>query len=180
MLEIDLDQLNRVNFRACLKALSRPGSRQTISLFKDSGLLAMASQMLYSEVDYSYDGKLDFSLIEALTGASKRHKSEADFIFADQPSVILLSEAKTGNQENPEQSASLIFAVETLDEGTGTILLGPGIDGRLETILPVTEEFIEVFKQKNSNFPCGVEIFFVSPAGGLLALSRTTRIEKIV
>ncbi len=180
MLEIDMDRLNRVNFRACLNALSRPGSRQALSLFKDSGLLAMASQMLYSEVGYSYDGKLDFNLIEALTGASKSNKREADFIFADQPSVTLLKAAKTGDQENPEQSACLIFAVESLDEGTGAILQGPGIDGRLSTILPATEEFIKVLQQKNSNFPCGVEIFFVSPGGGLLALSRTTRIEKTV
>ncbi|MBN2332441.1 MAG: phosphonate C-P lyase system protein PhnH [Deltaproteobacteria bacterium] len=178
MLEIDTDRLNRVNFRACLAALSRPGSKHQLMPFRDSALLAMASLMLYSEVGYHYDGELDFRLVEAITGGSRRCSTDADFLFADHVSVPLLKDAKKGDHENPERGATLIFSVKNLVDGPLVLLEGPGIDGQRSAIMPVDEHFLEVFNHKNREFPCGVEVFFVSHQGELVALSRTTRMGK--
>lgn len=66
--EQDIEKINRENFRNSLEAMARPGEQQSIVPLFNSGLLAMASVLLFAEVTYCYRGRLDFELIRAICG----------------------------------------------------------------------------------------------------------------
>ena len=79
---------------------------------------------------------------------------------------------------NPEFSATLFFACEDFS-GTSALLSGPGINEKKAVSLPCDIEFISILKEKNSNYPLGMEIFFLNQKNELLSLSRTTKIEVL-
>lgn len=179
--EHDIERINRDNFRSCLEAMARPGQLQTITPLFHSGLLAMASVLLYAEVSYCYRGELDFELVGALCGTHRVPASEADYLFYDSPDPDFLFHAKTGSAENPEFGATLLFGCPGLDlDGTRVSLSGPGIKGQNEITLPVDRLFINKLKEKNESFPMGVDLFFISETNALLGLPRTTAIEVVV
>ena len=178
--EHDIEWTNRQNYRSSLQALSRPGEVQPVSPLFGSGLLAMASVLLYAEVSFYGEPGLDFRLIRALCGAQPVSRQEADYLFFAEPHHDHLREAKTGTAESPEFGATLLFGCPRLDAGgTRAALSGPGIDGRVTSFLPVSETFISVLQEKNSSFPMGIDLFFIGDDNTLLGLPRTTRIEVL-
>lgn len=178
MVSVDIEKLNRDNFRALSKSLSMPGNIEKITSLFDSSFLAVASVLLYSEVSYFYDGKKDFSLIEIITNTKKTTPKEADYIFSDTINSKLVKEAKIGDFLNPDYSAALIFKCDDFNKSKVKIS-GPGIEGIKEVFLPCDIEFINILKEKNSNFPLGVEVFFINKNNEVLALSRTTKVEVL-
>lgn len=179
--ELEIDRANRENFRSCLQALSRPGSVQNIHAIFDSEMMAMASVLLYAEVSYYCDNTLDLELINALCGADKTGKEEADYLFFSGPEPIHLQEAKVGSAESPEFGATLIFSCSSFYEGgTKVILSGPGINKEKTLQLPVSKLFLDTLAEKNSSFPMGVDLFLISSKGELLGLPRTTHVEVAV
>ena len=179
MIEIDTEKINRLNFRNCLDALSHPGKIYSVTPLFDSGLLAMASVLLYSEVTYHYQGALNFQVVAALTGAGISPIEHADYFFSDRPDRLALQKAKSGTAESPEDSATLLFQCNDLTTGTQVILSGPGIDGSFITRLPMQADFIEHFQEKNSSFPNGVDLFLIDMAHRIVGLPRTVHIEVI-
>lgn len=179
MIEIDIEKINRINFRSCLSALSQPGSMYPLTTLFDSALLAMASVLLYTEVGYHYDGELDFQMISALTGAEVQSIELADYLFFDAPNTAVLKEAKIGTAENPESSASLLFQCKDVTDGIAVNLAGPGIDGSLQSRLPVGADFIGLLQEINSEFPTGLDVFFIDTNNRVLGLPRTTSIEVL-
>ena len=176
MKHTDLEKLNRKNFRATMSALSMPGAIKKISPLYNSGFLALSSVLLYNEVTYFYSGDENLSLVSDICNPKKQTAKMADYVFSDQINNDLLSIAKRGTFINPEFSATLIFACKNFS-GTSALLSGPGIDSEKRVSLPCDIEFISILKEKNSNYPLGVEIFFLNQKNELLALSRTTKIK---
>ncbi len=176
----DTEKANRENYRSSLQALSRPGEVQPILPLFGSGLLAMASVLLYAEVSYYSQPSIEFSLLRALCGAQPAEPEEADYLFFARPHHDHLREAKVGTPESPESGATLLFGCPRLDAGgTRVNLTGPGIEGSTTRNLPVSEEFLEALKEKNSSFPMGIDLFFIGDDNTLLGLPRTTCIEVI-
>ncbi len=176
--ELDIEKVNRHNFRSCLAALAEPGKTQPLFPLFDSELLALASLLLYPEVGYHYRGTLDFQLIEAISGAQGTAVDAADYLFADHPDPELLSGAKVGTAESPEFGATLVFGWPPAGHPQQTVRLrGPGIDGVIEVDLPFTGQFFELLQERNSSFPMGVDLLLVGPDQRLLGLPRTTTIE---
>ncbi|MCI0501756.1 MAG: phosphonate C-P lyase system protein PhnH [Epsilonproteobacteria bacterium] len=176
MENVDLEQLNRQNFKSLSDALAMPGKITQLKKVFDSHLLAVANVVLFSEVTFYYSGDEDMSLIEAITNPKATTLQEADYIFGDMIDSHYINEAKKGDYLNPDFSATLIFKCEDFNHFTYS-LSGPGIDGRKEVNLPCNNEFIEKLMQKNSDYPLGVEVFFINSIGELIALSRTTKVE---
>lgn len=174
----DLEKYNRTNFRSSLEALSRPGKYQVIHPVFGSGLLAMASVLLFAEVSYCYQGEKDFSIIEALSGSKQAPVEDADYIFLDGPDTQTIQEAKPGTADRPENSATLICSCESSTQ-IRTKLSGPGINGSTTTNLPVDEPFITALAEINCAFPMGIDIFLVVDNHKILGLPRTTTIEVI-
>lgn len=178
MVNVDLEQLNRQNFKSLSDALAMPGKITQIKSAFDSHLLGVANVLFFSEVSYYYSGDEDITLIEAITNPKATTIQEADYIFSDTIDMHLIEEAKKGDYLNPDFSATLIFKCEDFNCYT-YFLSGPGIDGEKEVNLPCNKEFVEVLMKKNSDYPLGIEVFFINSIGELMALSRTTTLEVL-
>lgn len=178
MRTIDIEKLNRDNFKSIMNALSMPGNIEKIEPFYESNLLAVANCLLYSEVSYFYKGSEDFDLIDAVTNANKTNECKADYIFCDEISEYLLNKAKIGTTCDPEFSGTLIFKCKNFD-GVKVRLSGAGINKEKIISLPIDRSFIEFFNEKNSYFPLGNEVFFIDENAQIVALSRTTKVEVI-
>lgn len=178
MKKIDLEKLNRKNFRAMMNALSMPGDTKNVESLYDSYLLAIANVLLYREVSFFYEGQEDTSIIEAITNTQKQSIENADYIFSDVLDKDLIKRAKKGDFINPDFSGTLIFTCKDF-KITKAVLSGPGINGKKEVYLPCDKSFIEELMIKNSEYPLGVEVFFITNSGSLLGLSRRTKIEVI-
>jgi len=177
MKTVDIEKLNRDNFKSLMNVLSMPGKIEQIKPLFDSNLLAIASTLLYSEVAYFYEGLEEISLIEAITGSKKDSANCAEYIFCDEISESLFAGAQKGTSKDPEFSSTLIFKCTSFDSGLKVVLEGPGINVKKEVFLPVDESFVKVFNEKNSTFPLGNEIIFLNNEGFVMALSRTTKIK---
>lgn len=173
-----MEKLNRENFKALMNALSSPGAKEKIKPVFNSYTLAVASVLLYSEVSFFYEGGEDMELIATITNAKKDEISKADYIFCDSLDTTFLKNAKTGSPKEPEFSATLIVTCKDF-KGMRVCLEGAGVDGQVEVNLPINEEFLKIFEEKNVSYPMGNEIFFVSQDGKVMALSRTTKTRGV-
>lgn len=90
--------------------------------------------------------------------------------------VVLL--ATRGSEEFPERGATLVYAVAK-GAGTGVRLSGPGIDGELETRLPLGREELRDRDNACSSWPLGVDILIADQSGRLLGIPRTTHVEVL-
>lgn len=178
-MEVEIERLNRNNFRNCLEALARPGCYFQISPFFDSSLMAMAVMLLYAEVRYYQQAEGDWQVIRALTGSEQSEAAVADYLFLDAPSEEVLLAARAGEQRNPEFSATCICRCEDLATGTPVALSGPGIDGVKKTHLPAPPAFLYLLAQKNLHFPLGVDLFFISDNNRVLGLPRSTQVKVL-
>jgi alpha-D-ribose 1-methylphosphonate 5-triphosphate synthase subunit PhnH len=81
-----------------------------------------------------------------------------------------------GSNEYPDRSTTLILQVESLAEGPGYILRGPGIDGTAflrATIAP--EDLFERLAVNATLFPRGIDVVLVHD-DAMVAIPRTTRL----
>lgn len=175
---MDMEKLNRENFKSLVDAFSMPGKISTVQPVLDSSLLAIANVLLYNEVTFFYQGKEDISMVKAITNAKETSYMEADYIFSDSINGSFVKEAKKGDHKNPDFSATLIFKCQDFDK-TEVEITGPGIDISRHISLPCDKEFINILMKKNSDFPLGVDLFFLNDNDQVLALSRTTKIKAI-
>ncbi|MFK2821612.1 phosphonate C-P lyase system protein PhnH [Arcobacter sp. YIC-80] len=175
---VDIEKLNRDNFKSMMNALSMPGKVEKIQPLFESNLLAIANTLLYSEVSFYYEGKEEFSLIEAITNAQNTQADNADYIFCDELNEYLFNKGKVGTSKDPEYSSTFVFKCKDFN-GLEVKLTGPGIDGSKNVNLPIDKSFVEFFNEKNSYYPLGNEVFFLSQKGEITAISRTTKMEVL-
>jgi len=175
---VDIEKLNRDNFKALQNSLSMPGKIENITELFESHLLAIANTLLYSEVSFYYEGSEEFELIEAITNSKKETIENADYIFCDEVNEYLFNKAKMGTAKDPEYSGTFIIKCKEFD-GLKVKLKGPGIDKEKIVFLPINKSFVEFFNEKNSYYPLGNEVFFLNENGKIIALSRTTKMEII-
>lgn len=175
---VDIEKLNRDNFKSMMNVLSMPGNVEKIEPLFDSNMLAIANTLLYSEVSFFYQGEEEFSLIEAITNAKKEKPESADYIFCDELNEFLFNKGKVGTSKDPEFSSTYVFKCKDFD-GLKVRLSGPGIDGHKDTILPIDKSFVQFFNEKNSYYPLGNEVFFLNEESEITAISRTTKMEVI-
>lgn len=175
---VDIEKLNRDNFRSMMNVLSMPGTIEKIEPLFESNMLAIANTLLYSEVSFFYDGKEEFSLIEAITNAKNEEPEYADYIFSDELNEFLFNKGKVGTSKDPEYSSTYVFKCKDFD-GLDVRLSGPGINGHKDVKLPVDKSFVEFFKEKNSYYPLGNEVFFLNDEGEIIGVTRTTKMEVL-
>lgn len=178
MKTVDIEKINRENFKSMMNALSMPGNTHKIKPLFKSNFLAMANALLYSEVGYFYKGKEDLALIQAITNAKIEEEQTADYIFCDEVSEFLFNKAKVGSSKDPEFSGTLIFKCKNF-KGLDVRLSGPGINISKDLSLPIDQSFVDFFNEKNGFFPLGNEVFFLNEKGSVIALSRTTNLEVL-
>ena len=178
--EYDIEQTNRNNFRSSLEALARPGELQPVVPLFGSGLLAMASVLLYAEVSFYYQGKLDFELIRAVCGARGTSRRKPTIFFSIPWTRHIWPRPRPEQQK--ARNKVLLFSLPVLTSE----MPPPERDsqGRESTVQKKSicrswHHFIDQLLEKNESFPMGIDVFFISQDNTLLGLPRTTRIEVI-
>lgn len=185
------------HYRILLQATARPG---TIGQLDDAALdipsqykraTALLALTLFSG-DCTYFS--DFAspdgcgFLNRETLARPADAAHADFlILANAHSVEALRQARLGSLQFPEFGATVIAQVEAISPAPihGALrlkLTGPGIETTAEVyILGASPEYFSALRERNSEFPMGVDAFFtcdsLSAGPCVLALPRTTRVE---
>lgn len=174
--QLNLEKINRFNFRVCMETLARPGTAGKIDPLFGSTLNAMACCLLYSEVSSYFTDNDEEQQLRAVTGSPAAAVAEADYLFCPCPDADIVRRVKSGSLVSPELSATMFFQADC-HKKTKVILAGPGIKTTLSVTLPVGVEFIQAIIEKNKMFPLGVDCFFLDSEDYISAISRTTLIE---
>jgi alpha-D-ribose 1-methylphosphonate 5-triphosphate synthase subunit PhnH len=98
-------------------------------------------------------------------------------LITGDPNQTPLGRFFPGTDECPGDSATLIIQTQTLVEGRGRRLTGPGIQKEnYLSVGGVPEEFWQAWKVNHSGYPLGVDVILTA-GRELVALPRTTRVE---
>lgn len=128
------------------------------------------------------DAELGRALAD-LTLARHAAPSEADHIFLSSTLNydtlgILFQTAKKGTLSDPHRSATFLIFCPEFEGDTPLTVSGPGIKGERELLTtPYIRGICELQKELNSEYPCGIDLFFVSGGGELMALPRLCRAQ---
>lgn len=95
--------------------------------------------------------------------------------------VTAIAASPRGTEEEPEGGATLVVIVPdgcaASRAPTPVRLTGPGVDGQLETEVPLGTDVLEARAAACAQWPCGVDIVVVGPGPRLVGLPRTTVVE---
>lgn len=174
-------------FRHLLEAMARPGTVQTVEIdlegpdTLDLAATAIALALvdfetpLYLAPELSTDAAetyLKFHCGTRITGDT----AEAAFAILDKAPENLTG-FDTGTDEYPENGATLIIQIDTLEAGGPLVLKGPGIKDEAHLDLPdVPAAFWSARATQQRYFPRGIDLVFVSGAS-MVAIPRTTTVS---
>lgn len=168
-------------FRAVLEAMSRPGRIQRLPVPPElpPGIGPAAAAVLLALADADTPTRLAAgpdaqAWIRFHTGARAAAAPDAAFVLDRDAGLLDLD---PGSEEEPERGATLILEVESLAEGSGWRLSGPGIQAthRL-AVAGAPDGFLAEWAANRARFPRGVDVILC--AGDLVAaLPRGVMIE---
>lgn len=179
--------LGQKTFRGVLDALAHPGRvmRVASDARPPGGLHAAAAAVALALFDADVRLWCSPSLASGAAGAFLRFHTgcrlvdsaaAAHFALIAAPGELPpLDSFSRGSDEYPDQSATLILQVETLFEGRGWSISGPGVrDTRRLEVGGLPADFIAQWSRNHGLFPRGVDL--VLTRGDLLCgLPRTAR-----
>ena len=179
----------QATFRLVMDAMARPGKvRQlTKSVGAPSGLMHGTAAIALTLFDHDTPIWLDRTMA-ATSDVAKWLKFHSGAPVIAESSVCSFALVGLGNEmpaldrfslgsnEYPDRSTTLILQVESLTEGRGYELCGPGIDGT--AILQASIEPADLFEQLAVNaklFPRGLDVVLVHD-DAVVAIPRSTRL----
>lgn len=170
------------NYRALLQAMSRPGTLQPLVGIDQQGHAA-AKAVLAALVDGEVTLSDPLGMIDAddwpLLQARSSAPASADYIlFAG--NALPDFEPRLGSLPCPEQSATFVLVVDSLQAGELTLeLAGPGVNGRLSfSPKGLSEAWVERREDWVCAFPLGVDLILVDDTR-MAAIPRTTKLKVL-
>lgn len=171
-------------FRAALKALSEPGTRQplvsvaAIEPLQAAGY-ALCLSLLDNDTPLWLAPAFDTPAIRANLAFHcgcpiVETREDAMFALLDAAALDDLSSFYAGSERYPDQSCTLLIQLDRLDRGPALSWQGPGIDGSRLVGLPLKPVFWQQRAARN-DFPRGLDALFCAE-GEVLGLPRSTRI----
>ena len=148
--------------------------------------LLFVYMLLDSEVTFCVigEGSVDAqAYIAKLTYAKNAPPEEADYIFilssaANNEIMDAIKHSKAGTLVDPHKSATIICEAKSVTEGKTMHIVGPGIKDTAEIMVDYAQGWEKVRGEKNSEFPLGIEMYFVDKKSKVLALPRTTIVKS--
>lgn len=180
------------HFRSVLDSMSRPGKVNRLSgpvLSPPAPFLAssaaVAFALLNADASFHLAGFSDAASAYVLAHTHSRPApvESADFIFLQGsagPEAIHV--AKTGVPAYPEGGSTVVIQVDQVGKsssvgGLQLTLEGPGIEAReIVFVTGLRPELLAALKEKNREFPLGVDAIFTTPHDSVFCLPRTTRV----
>ena len=176
-------------FRSVMEAMARPGSVQwiTASVGTPAPIMHGAAAIALTLFDHDTPIWLDDQMAAAASVARWLKFHTAAPVIADSSicQFALIGDGSVlpgldrfcfGSNEYPDRSTTLILQVESLTEGPGYVLRGPGIDGTAAlraTISP--ENLFERLAVNATLFPRGIDVVLVHD-DAIVAIPRSTRL----
>lgn len=174
-------------FRALLEAFANPGrvvriDREAARLpGPHAAWLALACAFVDSSTGYCVLGSEELSdQIQQFTFARREQPGDSGFLFVlencdAQRIGELLRQAPCGTLEQPHLSATIVVGVRDFEHGR-VGLTGPGIDGRIDAPLDErARRWLDERVRHAAEYPCGVDLVFLSDEGALMAAPRLVR-----
>jgi alpha-D-ribose 1-methylphosphonate 5-triphosphate synthase subunit PhnH len=171
-------------FRGILQAISTPGMVVPLTrpVGPPPGLSAAAASVLLTLVDSSVSASLpagddaarDWLVFHA--GVQLAAPGTEDFVLAR--AHFDLRQLRKGTDDAPEDGATLVLDVASLETGRLYRLTGPGIETERRVMLPLADGFLEAWRQQAQTAPRGVDVILCHEAR-ILGLPRSLKIEEI-
>ena len=171
-------------FRGVLQALSTPGVIVPLErpVGPPPGISAAAASVLLTLVDSTVSASLpegddaarDWLVFHA--GVRLTTPAAADFVMAHDD--FDLPHLKHGTDDAPEEGATLILDVASLENGRAYRLTGPGIETERRVMLPLTAAFMTGWRNQARTTPRGVDVILCHEAQ-ILGLPRSLTIEEV-
>ncbi|KPY92759.1 Carbon-phosphorus lyase complex subunit [Pseudomonas tremae] len=177
------------SFRVALKALAGPGVIQALPARHqppalqglDAATHALCLTLLDLDTPVWLASAFDTPAIRAnlsfhCGSPIVADRKAARFALLDGPAAQDLEGFDTGNDRYPDQSCTLLIQLPSLEGGPEMSCVGPGIERQNSVKLPLDERFWNERESRNE-FPCGLDMFFVS-GNQMLGLPRSTRVQE--
>lgn len=172
------------SFSALMNAMARPGRIQTCAALHDlpPGLEPAAAAALLSLADAETPIWTDAEgeardWIAFHSGAAFVTPGEAQFLLATR-AMPKLAALNQGSDETPQESATLIVQIASLEDATGWRLTGPGIEREHHLAAKgLPADFLAQWAANRAQAPRGVDLVLCAGTR-LAALPRTTRIAE--
>ncbi len=170
-------------FRGILQALSTPGV--IVSLNKavspPPGLSAASASVLLTLVDSTVsaslpEGEAARDWLVFHTGVPLTSPDKANFAMAHEQ--IDLAQLQQGTDDAPEDGATVILDVASLETGRAYRLTGPGIETERRVALPLAADFVTAWRNQTRTAPRGVDVILCHGTQ-ILGLPRSLTIEEI-
>jgi alpha-D-ribose 1-methylphosphonate 5-triphosphate synthase subunit PhnH len=184
-------------FRMILDSMARPGKINNINIsseitdeYQYDSMLKILITLLDNEVTFSMSTQMGEQFkkdVAGYTGSIISEIQSADFYIArgsDVNNEIL--QLKKGTLQFPDDSCTVIMAVNSIvravDEcslpASRLKLKGPGIkDYSFAAVEGLNFHNINLIKQRNVEYPLGIDAILVDDYGNVLCLPRTVKIE---
>jgi alpha-D-ribose 1-methylphosphonate 5-triphosphate synthase subunit PhnH len=191
--EIQYDEIfdAQAHYRLVLDSMARPGKinvMPSLELTTPQGIHAAGAlvgfALLNSDVSFYVDGPSaeDVSLYLLVnTSARSAEAEEADYVYLNGTAAAeILYRLKTGTLPYPENSATVIAAVEELGGETGLVLTlsGPGVDGERQlSVAGLDTALLEALVTINAEFPLGIDLVLTDPTGRIACIPRSSRVR---
>jgi alpha-D-ribose 1-methylphosphonate 5-triphosphate synthase subunit PhnH len=178
-------------FRAVLDAMARPGTVQPINATLSPphplsvGAAAIALTLCDHDTPVWLDGDLRASGQVAewlrfhcgcpLVDEPRR----AAFAFAiDAAKLPALDAFNLGTADYPDRSTTLVLLVQTLAQGSGLVLTGPGIRERSTlSAAPLPDDMVARLGRNRALFPCGIDLLLAS-SDAVAGLPRSVQVAE--
>jgi alpha-D-ribose 1-methylphosphonate 5-triphosphate synthase subunit PhnH len=182
----------QMTFRVLLDAMARPGTVRQLPVAARGApvnpwLAAVLVTLLDHEVTLAVEPFAGSDALERFvrqrTSAGPAPAERADFVVAScealDPGLPLRLDQ--GSLAFPNDSATLVVLVPTLDQSEATglrlALAGPGVPAGHELrVGGLPAPFFEA-RDLATEYPCGIDLILVDPAGRVAAIPRSTAIE---
>lgn len=179
-------------FRAIMRAMGYPGTIQRLAHHGPrktgaANLQLLAETLLDQDATFCVIGDHGTCGLEDIlherTNSPVTELSLADLIIvASGASRGKLLAAKTGIPEYPDRSATVLFSVESLADGSAgdflVRLTGPGIPGeKYVQIQGLDHEELRHLRELNSGYPLGVDSIFVDKNDRIMCIPRSAKIQ---
>ncbi|MGD9831649.1 MAG: phosphonate C-P lyase system protein PhnH [Piscinibacter sp.] len=180
-------------FRAVLEAMSRPGRVQALpaavlDALETPGLGRATTAVLLALLDaetrvwlhpslYSEAARAYLSFHTGVQHVDEAHRASFAVIEADHATPALWHELARGSDAVPQDGATLIVEVTSLDQGLALALRGPGVE-TVQTLRAggLHAGFWQARRDLESAFPLGIELILTC-GDRLAALPRSTRVS---
>lgn len=169
-------------FRTMLAATGRPGRWYPLPQLAEVEpvlLPALALADLDTGVFVVGDDEHHGDLLATSTGARLTDDLDrADMVVAlTPPGADQVSSLRRGTTAAPELGARLFVAVGRDGDPVDVTVSGPGCTaGRRFTLKGISRASIGAIAEANAEFPAGIDTWFVSPDGGIVAVPRSSTI----